>query len=146
MAMVGVGEAHGLPPPIPSLDPAPRAQRAMSPNPRDPRTAMARHMSEEDLLKAITEAATFLGWRWHHIRRSDLSIQMGHSGFPDLILCKGKRIYGFELKSSRGQPTPDQLAWLEAMPNAYLIGPEDLDRVLSALKEEPLLSERELGL
>jgi hypothetical protein len=107
---------------------------------------MARYMTEEDLLKAITEAATFLGWRWHHIRRSDLSIQMGHSGFPDLILCKAKRIYAFELKSSRGQPTPDQLAWLEAMPNAYLVGPEDLDRVLSALKEEPLLSERELGL
>lgn len=103
------------------------------------RRTYANSMTEEQLLEAITEAATFLGWRWHHIRRSDKAIQQGHSGFPDLILAKGRRIYCLELKSGRGQPTPDQLAWLEALPSAYLIGPSDLDRVLSVLKwEEPL--------
>lgn len=105
-----------------------------------------RDMTEEQLLEAITEAATFLGWRWHHIRRSDKAIQQGHSGFPDLILAKEGRIYCLELKSGKGQPTPDQLAWLEALPSAYLIGPSDLDRVLSVLKWEEPLSEEDLGL
>ena len=105
---------------------------------------MARHMTEEELLTAITEAATYLGWRWHHIRRSDKALQQGHSGFPDLVLAKGQRVYFLELKAAKGTTTPDQEAWIEALPGAYVIRPADLDRVLSVLKWEEPLKEGEL--
>ena len=87
---------------------------------------MARAMTEDELLQAVTDAATFMGWRWHHIRRSDKALQMGHSGFPDLVLARAGVVVFLELKRLNGIPTPDQLAWLDAIngaapgPNATL--------------------------
>jgi hypothetical protein len=107
---------------------------------------MAHHMSEDELLTAIVEGAMFLGWRVHHIRRSDKAQQMGNPGFPDVVLAKGKRIYFLELKDAKGQLTPDQLAWLQALPNAYLVRPAMLDQILSALAHQEPLTEAELGL
>lgn len=109
------------------------------------RVLMARHMSEDELLRAITEAATYGGWRWHHIRRSDKAIQQGHSGFPDLVLAKGGVTLFLELKREGAQPRPDQLAWLDALNgdlpyeqlgaerHAQAVTPRDLDRVLEML-------------
>lgn len=73
---------------------------------------MARLMTEDELLEAVTDAATYLGWRWHHVRRSDEAKQMGHSGFPDLVLARAGAIKFWELKSQRGVASADQLAWL----------------------------------
>lgn len=107
---------------------------------------MARAMTEDELLAAITDAATLLGWRWHHIRRSDQALQQGHRGFPDLVLAKGKRVYFLELKGPKGRVAEDQAKWLEALPWAYTIRPADLDMVLAALRAEDPLTEAELGL
>lgn len=82
-------------------------------------------MTEADLLDAVTKAATFLGWRWMHIRRSD-GVTMGHSGFPDLVMARRGRALFLELKSVRGSVTPDQSAWLEALQTP----PSKLDRIV----------------
>jgi len=100
---------------------------------------MARAMSEDDLLLTITEAATLLGWRWHHVRRSDVALQMGQAGFPDLVMAKAGRILFLELKAEAGVVTSDQRRWLEALDGgnrwiATVVRPADLDRVLEWLK------------
>ena len=110
----------------------------MRQRPTDARAAMARAMTEDELLQAITDAATVYGWRWHHIRRSDKGQQMGHAGFPDLLLARGGQIIALELKTERGSATLEQAAWLQALSSlgtvALVIRPADLDRVLAWLR------------
>lgn len=111
------------------------------------RRVMARQMTEDELLLAITEAATLLGWRWHHARRADSALTMGHQGFPDLVLARDGRVVFIELKTERGVTTTEQRRWLEAIdgdfndvrdltirPMALLIRPTDLDAVLGLLR------------
>lgn len=99
---------------------------------------MARYMSEDELLQAITEAATLYGWRWFHIRRSDKALQMGHPGFPDLIVCRGAQMLVMELKSAKGTLTADQARWLGAFGTVGIeyavVRPADLDKVLLWLR------------
>jgi hypothetical protein len=96
------------------------------------------YMTEDELLSAITEAATFLGWRWHHVRRSDLALQQGHSGYPDLTLARGGELVFLELKSMIGVLTADQEAWLEELSGGDLrsvlvVRPDRLDQILQML-------------
>ncbi len=106
------------------------------------RDVLSKATTEDELLQAITEAATYLGWRWHHVRRSDKALQMGHPGFPDLVLARKGRVLFLELKSKSGTVAPDQEAWLrelgcdESYPHhaAILIRPEYLDAVLAMLQ------------
>jgi len=95
-------------------------------------------MTEDELLAAITGAATLYGWRWFHIRRSDLARQMGQPGFPDLILSRGAAMLAMELKTERGRLTVDQAEWLGAFGRAgveYLVvRPRNLDTVLAWLR------------
>lgn len=108
---------------------------------------MAREMTEDELLLAIAGAATFLGWRWYHARRSDSALTMGQQGFPDLVLARGGRVLFIELKTEKGVLTTEQRRWLEAIdgdyddvreltirPMALLIRPSDLDAVLGMLR------------
>ena len=91
------------------------------------------YMTEDELLTAITDAAGYMGWRWHHVRRSDKALQMGHSGFPDLVLAKNGRVLFLELKRENAQPRPDQLAWQEALLDARVVTPSDLGALLQEL-------------
>lgn len=100
-------------------------------------------MTEDELLTAITEAATYRGWRWHHVRRSDKAQQMGHSGFPDLVLARKGRVLFLELKREHGVVAPDQRAWLgelapaigrEDQVVALVVYPASLDNVLALLE------------
>lgn len=77
-------------------------------------------LSEEDLQTRILQAAELYGWRVAHFRpartakgwRTPMS---GHPGVPDLILARDGVVILAELKSRRGQPTPSQDLWLEAL-------------------------------
>lgn len=104
-------------------------------------------MTEDELLTAITEAATFLGWRWHHVRRSDKAVQMGHVGFPDLVLVRKGDVLFWELKAEAGTMTGAQGAWIEEINHAEphggicqsehrarFVRPSDLDWALERLK------------
>jgi hypothetical protein len=121
--------------------------REMTRRPLNARAAMARAMTEDELLSAITEAATFLGWRWMHVRRSDLAIIQGHVGFPDVVLAKSGRILFLELKRQDGQTTPAQDEWIAALTgsqdraltgadgyvDALVVRPDQLDAILQEL-------------
>lgn len=96
--------------------------------------------SEDDLLTAIVEAALFLGWQVFHVRRSDKALTMGTPGFPDLCLAKNGRVEFWELKSERGNLTPDQFKWQLAIGSGAgeevgyaVIRPADLDAALAEL-------------
>lgn len=96
---------------------------------------LVRAMTEDELLQAITEAATWYGWRWVHYRRSDLAQMQGHSGFPDVVLARNGIVLYLELKSRTGRLKPDQHAWAEAIgENWYGVWPENLDEVLAMLR------------
>jgi hypothetical protein len=102
-------------------------------------SVLSRAMTEEELLTAITEAATWYGWRWTHIRRTDKALPMGHSGWPDLFLVKGEKAYAVELKRHGNRTTPDQHVWLAALDkvpgiHAYVITPIGLDAFLDVLR------------
>lgn len=100
---------------------------------------MARAMTEDELLLAITEAATLTGWRWHHVRRSDVALQMGSAGFPDLVMARDGAILFLELKAEAGVVTTAQREWIAALDGgntrvtAAVIRPGDLDRVLALM-------------
>lgn len=97
-------------------------------------------MTEDELLSAIVEAGTLLGWRVHHDRRSDRALQQGHAGFPDVVAIRGGRILFLELKSERGQLSTDQYAWQREMPHTSrgveyrVVRPADLDGLIEDLR------------
>lgn len=105
----------------------------------DSRAVLAKAVTEDDLLTTITQAATWYGWRWTHIRRSDKAQQMGHSGWPDLFLTKNGTAYAIELKRHGNRPTPDQHVWLAELDKvpgitAYVVLPDLLDWFLDKLR------------
>lgn len=95
-------------------------------------------MTEDELLAGITEALTIAGWRWTHIRRSD-GITMGNAGLPDIIAVHPARgdVLLWELKSSRGVVSHDQVAWLAASAerrvDARIVRPADYDEALAVI-------------
>lgn len=95
-------------------------------------------MTEAELLTGLTEALEIAGWRWTHIRRSD-GITMGSPGLPDIIATHPSRdvVLAWELKDRRGQPTPDQVAWVvslrDRVVDARVIRPAEYDAALDII-------------
>jgi len=88
------------------------------------------------------DTAKIYGWRICHVRPALKSNGQwvtpieGHGGLPDLILARGGRVLLIELKSERGQPTDDQVAWLLAAgDNGRLWRPSDWPKALALLSE-----------
>lgn len=77
--------------------------------------------TETQFQAAVVDLAKVRGWRIHHQRPARTeddgwrSAIIGHKGWPDLALARTGRLVIAELKSERGQPTPDQEAWLELL-------------------------------
>jgi len=110
------------------------------------RVTLDRAMTEDELLQAILEAATFLGYRCHHDRRSDKALQQGHAGFPDVVLARSGTVWFLELKAQRGVVSYEQGAWRRAIMGNFqsdfqseqfvryrLVRPEHLDTLLEEL-------------
>lgn len=80
-------------------------------------------MSEDDLLEAVVDTATILGWHVYHplparTAKGVRTAQMGHTGYPDLTLAHHRHGVLFrELKSQAGIVAPDQLEWLNKLTN-----------------------------
>ena len=96
-------------------------------------------MSEDDLLAEVAQLLTLGGWRWHHMRRSDLGQPMGDPGFPDIIAVRGGVLLAIELKAAKGRLEVGQREWLDdiasSTPSYALIWrPTDLERIRAILR------------
>lgn len=105
-------------------------------------------MTEDDLLVGITGALTAGGWLWHHVRRSDLALQQGTSGFPDVFALHGRRGETFvaELKGAGGRLEPLQAQWLEEFAacgfRAVVVTPVNYDETWRWLVGDRLVAPR----
>jgi hypothetical protein len=93
-------------------------------------------MTEDELMRGITDALTFGGWTWMHIIRSD-GVTAGGTGFPDIVAYHPERhlVILWELKGEKTPVTHEQAAWLSqtaGLPiDAALIRPSDYDAALA---------------
>ena len=82
---------------------------------------LAGAMTESDLQQNVVDLAHACGWLVHHTRpamKRDGTWRtpvQGDKGFPDLVLARRGKIIFLELKSQRGQPTNEQLEWLNRL-------------------------------
>jgi Holliday junction resolvase len=67
-------------------------------------------ISEAEFQAQVVELAKLWGWRAYHTFDSRKSV----AGFPDLILIRGERLLAVELKTDKGDTTPEQTDWLMA--------------------------------
>lgn len=81
------------------------------------RAARSRAMPEAELLANVIDAAERFGWEWHH---SFDSRRSAGRGMPDLFLARKAAMIGqpsellvVELKTERGQLSPEQSGWLD---------------------------------
>lgn len=98
--------------------------------------------SEAEFQGQVVELARICGWRTMHVRRS---IGKGHRwttstsvvGWPDLVLWRPGRIIAAELKSDRGQVTPEQALVLASLEEAgmecHVWRPSDLNEIAATL-------------
>lgn len=78
-------------------------------------------MTEAQLQQGVIELARLLGWRVAHFRPAQTArgwrtpVEADGKGFPDLVLVRDGRLIFAELKSERGRPSIEQLAWFVAI-------------------------------
>ena len=105
----------------------------------DPRAILDAEVSESDFMAQIKQLAELCGWRVYHTYNSRRSA----AGFPDLVLAREGRVIFAELKTQRGQLTPEQDDWLAALAPAasefadhevHLWRPSDWDEIERRLK------------
>lgn len=90
-------------------------------------------MLERDFQANVTTLATTLGWLIHHDRGDYRECIGGDAGFPDLVLAKNGRVIFLELKAKGNKPTEAQQRWLEALPDSYLVYPDDMQWIAELL-------------
>lgn len=91
-------------------------------------------MTERDLEYFVRDVAKTFGWHYHH---TWLSIHSS-AGYPDDTMIKDGRLIIAELKSEKGQPTPEQYFWLEELAEVpgievFLWRPSDRDEIIETL-------------
>ena len=82
-------------------------------------------LSEAEFQRTVIELARLHRWLPYHTHDSRRS----NRGFPDLVLVRDGRLIFAELKTAKGQTSPDQRLWLaelgKAHPDVYLWRPGD---------------------
>lgn len=93
--------------------------------------------TEKDLESQVKGLAKLFGWKYYHTWRSIHS----PAGFPDCVMVRGERIIFAELKSEKGQVSPKQQDWLDALGNVgdkdvqvYIWRPADFEKIAEVLK------------
>lgn len=86
-------------------------------------------VSEAQLKVRVIELAHAAGWRVYH-RPARYQRNGGGSGYPDLTLARHGQVRWFELKADGGKLSQAQLDWHEALPEAHVLYPRDLDNGL----------------
>lgn len=114
-----------------------------------PRDHILRSIPEDDFQDQVIALAQLLKWKVAHFRSVKVQrrdgttyyqtpVQADGRGFPDLILCRGKRQIATELKSEGGTVTAEQQAWLDTFSLAGaetdVWRPRDWDRLEAMLR------------
>lgn len=76
-------------------------------------------ISEADFLLQVMAVSFCFRWKVHHVRpawskKGWRTPVQGDVGYPDLTLLRAPRVIVAELKTDKGQLTPEQKEWLEA--------------------------------
>lgn len=100
--------------------------------------------SEAEFTRMVLELARLHGWRSAHFRPAQTSkgwrtaVSGDGKGFVDLILVRGHRMIGAELKVGRNKTTPEQDEWLKALGDAgvavFVWTPQDWDEIVKTLE------------
>ncbi len=108
-------------------------------------------LSEAAFQQRVMDAARHAGWLCVHFRPAKtqrgvwVTPMAGDKGFPDLALAKDGRVILAELKSDKGKPSKEQLAWLAAVGgHGRLWSPENWEAILLDLgvtKPPPMSAE-----
>ncbi len=72
-------------------------------------------MSEKQFLALVIELAKRFGYKVEHVFEAYQYARRTSKGFPDLVLVKEGRLIFAELKGVKGQVSPEQYDWLEAL-------------------------------
>lgn len=97
------------------------------------------NLSEHHFQRTVIDLARLHGWRVSHTRparteRGWRTPVEGDAGAPDLLLARDGAVLLAELKSARGRPAPDQVAWLAALgPYGRLWRPADFPTIAALL-------------
>lgn len=99
--------------------------------------APARHLTEAQFQRQVTDLLTLYGWLWTHT--SDSRTVQGHAGVPDILAVRDGRLAVIELKTARGRLRPGQRDWLARLATVrtvelYLWRPNDLERIVEVLR------------
>lgn len=98
-------------------------------------------LTEKQFESQVKDLAKIFRWKYYHTWRSIHS----PAGFPDCVIIRIEpipRLIFAELKSEKGQPTPEQYEWLCLLQNidvvveAYLWRPSDIEDIAEILKPE----------
>ena len=96
-------------------------------------------ITEKELQATIIELFEATGRQVFHVGDSRKEVWNGEAytlvgdtqaaGYPDLTIAGGGEVIWAELKSKRGKLEPEQVEWLDALPEhqAYIWQPKDLD-------------------
>ena len=98
----------------------------------------------------VIDYAQSVGWRCAHFRPARMKgkdgeevwrtpVQADGKGWPDLVMVRAGRQVVMELKSDKGELSPDQQAWLEAFGQCrdvevYLCKPGDIAEIEEVLR------------
>ena len=96
--------------------------------------AVKKDLREKDLREQIRDLCKVMGWKFYFTWTSIHSPR----GLPDLVLCKPPRLIMAELKTEKGQVSPHQQAWLDALSGCpsvevYLWRPSDIESIVYIL-------------
>jgi len=97
-------------------------------------------VTEAEFQRIVIDMAHLFGWRVAHFRPARTArgwrtpVAADGKGFPDLVLAKAGRVIFAELKTDTGRLSDDQQAWRDALPDAVVWRPRDLDEIEFALR------------
>lgn len=101
-------------------------------------------MNEAQFQKRIVQIAKRNGWLVFHPKKTRLpngawvTPFIGDAGFPDLVLVRPPKLLFVELKKQNGQPSKDQIRWVESLRacgvDAFFWRPDELGYIQSVLE------------
>lgn len=106
---------------------------------RQNETWVAPAITERDYATQIDDLLIRFGWQYYHVYEQSQYARRSTEGFPDYIAMRPPRLLAIELKSDKGQLTPEQYFWLAGLElcgiPSYLWQPkDDINEIVKVLE------------